>query len=121
MATKKKSAIEARQGHPSGIIDDILEMGTKVLRPKTNDAATVFMQSGKRMRIKANAMANPTPRRIAKAEKKGSSKYFDIKDEMKLRGILRKDVEKTTGKPLKRSQKTVNKDIRMIRKKVYGK
>lgn len=50
MATKKKSAIEARQGHPTGILDDIIEVGADVVRRKTRDMAKHHIASGKRVR-----------------------------------------------------------------------
>lgn len=56
MASKKKSAIEARQGHPSGIIDDIIEVGADVVRRKTRDMAKHHIASGRRMRKAAKTL-----------------------------------------------------------------
>ena len=114
MATKKKSAIEARQGHPTGIIDDIASMGSKLLKRDTGYAARAYVGAGRPMRKAAKKVGrlqkeyNNVPRAGERAKELRTEArkanelkeiYYDGR-----KGMVR-DIEKTTGKPMKRVRK----------------
>ena len=112
MATKKKSAIEVRQGHPSGIIDAIASMGSKLLkRNSTGYAARAYVGAGRPMRRAAKKVGklqkeyDVTPRageraKELRAEARKANELKQIYQDGR-KGMVR-DIEKTTGKPMKR-------------------
>lgn len=114
MAAKKKSAIEARQGHPAGIIDDIVGMGTKLVQKKTKDAARAYVGAGRPMRRAAKKVGKlqkeysnvPRSGERAKELRIEARKADDLRDIHQLgRRAMVRDIEKTTGKPMKRVRK----------------
>jgi hypothetical protein len=114
MATKKKSAIEARQGHPTGIIDDIASMGSKLLKRDTGYAARAYVGAGRPMRKAAKKVGRlqkeysnvPRAGERAKELRTEARKANELKEIYYdgRKGMVR-DIEKTTGKPMKRVRK----------------
>lgn len=130
MATKKKSAIQVRQGHPTGIIDDIINVGSKLVRPKTRDAAKVYLQAGTSMRRETKKLKritkeyNSTSRsglagdanviRGKKLSKQAQEKMDRVSLSYNARKGTVRAMEKEMGKPLKRVEKTRVKDSKKI-------
>jgi hypothetical protein len=132
MATKKKSAIEARQGHPAGIIDDIIGMGTKLVQKKTKDAARAYVAAGRPMRREAKKIgklqkeysstsrsglggdANVIRGKELRAEARKANEVKEI-HYLGRKGMVR-DIEKTTGKPMKRVRKKAYSENVKLRK-----
>jgi len=140
MAAKKKSAIEARQGHPTGIIDDIINVGSKLIRPKTRDAAKVYLQAGTSMRRSAKQLGklskeyNSTSRsglagdanviRGKELRKQAKAKMDDVKLGYGARKGTVRAMEKEMGKPLKRVAKNKVSEAKKLEKMAnypYGK
>jgi hypothetical protein len=126
MAAKKKSAIETRQGHPSGIIDDIVGMGSKLLkRNSTGYAARAYVGAGRPMRRAAKKVGKlqkeysnvPRAGERAKELRTEARKANEIKEIHYLgrKGMVR-DIEKTTGKPMKRVRKKAYSENVKLRK-----
>ena len=133
MATKKKSAIEARQGHPSGILDDIAKMGSKLLkRNSTGYAARAYVGAGRPMRREAKKIgklqkeysstsrsglggdANVIRGKELRAEARKANELKEIYYDGR-KGMVR-DIEKTTGKPMKRVRKKAYSENVKLRK-----
>jgi hypothetical protein len=125
MASKKKSAIEVRQGHPAGIIDDIIGMGTKLVQKKTKDAARAYVSAGRPMRREAKKVGKlqkeysnvPRGGERAKELRTEARKANEVKEIHYLgrKGMVR-DIEKTTGKPMKRVRKKAYSENVKLRK-----
>lgn len=138
MATKKKKP--AIEGKPKGIIDDIIEVGAKLIRPNTRDAAKVYVQAGTRMRKSAKQLGKLSKEynSVSRSGLAGDANVIRGKelrkqagakmDEMRLyrgarKGTVR-DMERATGKPMKRAAQTRIKEVAKLEKKAkypYGK
>ena len=140
MAAKKKSAIEARQGHPAGIINDIINIGSKIASRKTRDAAKVYIQVGIPMRKEVKRIGKLTKEynstsRSGLAGDKNVIRGKELRKEAQKRmdkvnlyyggreGTVR-SIEKATGKPLKRvakGRKAESKRLEKMANYPYGK